>query len=311
MNWRERQGIKGRLGGAMRLLAMAECIRRAAEQAFEEPWPEEDEIGPGQWFPGARRMLYGNERVFDAPKRDLRDYLTQLGLDFGVKVRCYVEGATEYGALEHAIGRFNHIQLVDLSGRFVEKAGKGLAFVASLESDQNAGVFSVAIFDGDRGDNLRAVQKAARDGKFHGRFFVSAPDIETANFAASELIELAVGEYRRSCRFAIETECALQSLLARSPEIRNHGTLSALLESEGLGKVSKGISWGKTLMTYAMENPRFPEGHARVGELRPVVEAAHLLFRMQDIGFLRSLASERVDPDTGQTVRTAKQENHG
>ena len=84
MKPRERSKLKGQLGCAMHLLAMAETIRRAAEGAFGVELPEEDEIGSGQWFPGARKMLYGNDRVFDAPKRDLRDYLTLLGLDFGV-----------------------------------------------------------------------------------------------------------------------------------------------------------------------------------------------------------------------------------
>lgn len=94
--------VKGSLGGAMRFLSMAEVIRRAAEDAFGENLAEEDEIGPGQWMAGARRMLYGSERVFDAERRDLRDYMGLLGLDFGTKVRCYVEGDTEMGKVrEH------------------------------------------------------------------------------------------------------------------------------------------------------------------------------------------------------------------
>ena len=39
--------IKGRLGGSVYLLSMAEMIRRAAETAFETELPEEDEFGYG------------------------------------------------------------------------------------------------------------------------------------------------------------------------------------------------------------------------------------------------------------------------
>jgi hypothetical protein len=216
-----RSKLKGQLGCAMHFLAMAETIRRAAEAAFGVPLPEEDEIGLGQWFPGARRMLYGHDRVFDAPRRYLRDYLTLLGLDFGVKVRCYVEGATEYGALDHAVGNLDHVQLIDLQGKFAEKGGRGLAFAESLDADKQAGVFSVILLDGDRSDNFRLVQRAATEKRFTGSFFVASPDFEYGNFSATELIDVAVSLSHLNASDPEATEVRKKELLDRAAEVKS------------------------------------------------------------------------------------------
>ncbi|TCS33104.1 hypothetical protein EDC30_11845 [Paucimonas lemoignei] len=308
MKWRERERLKGQLGCAMYFLAMAETIRRAAEQAFAEAWPEEDEIGPGQWFPGARKMLYGNERVFDAPRRDLRDYLTQLGLDFGVKVRCYVEGDTEYGALVHAVGSFDHVQLINLSGSVAEKRGRGLAFVESLEADMKLGIFSVVVLDGDREEYLRMLRKAADEGRFHGRFFISQPDMECGNFSASELIETAIHEYQKNNPSVIDVTLARTALLAQASKVRNNGDLFSLFKEQGLTPLRKSESWGKALMELAITNPAFPVGDAREGQKRSIVEVAELLLRMQNVGFSRSVAVERLDSSSGRIVPLTRTE---
>jgi hypothetical protein len=101
----ERDRIEGHIGSAMKFLDMAESIRRAAEFFWDTQLPEEDEIGSGMWFEGARKTLYGTERVFDAKPKELRNFLGMMGLDLGIKVRCYVEGATELGALNRVAGR--------------------------------------------------------------------------------------------------------------------------------------------------------------------------------------------------------------
>jgi hypothetical protein len=302
MSWRERERLKGKLGGTMHLLAMAESIRRSAEQAFAEKWPEEDEIGPGQWFSGARKMLYGNERVFDAPRHHLRDYLTQLGLDFAIKVRCYVEGDTEYGALAHAAGTFGHVQLVNLSGNVAEKRGKGLAFADSLQADMNSGIFSVVVLDGDREEYLRILRKAAEDGRFHGRFFICTPDIECGNFLASELIQTAIQQCEKNSPDLLDLYVAETEMLALASTVRSNNDLISLAKKHGITNLRKSESWGKALMKLAIANPFFPAGDARAGKQRPIVEAAELLIRMQDIGFFRSIAAERVDSETGKIV---------
>ncbi len=303
----ERSKLKGGLGCAMHFLAMAESIRRPAEDAFGVPLPEEDEIGPGQWFPGARKMLYGTDRVFDAPKQYLRDYLNVFGLDFGVKVRCYVEGATEYGAIEHAVGDFGHVQIIDLQGKFAEKGGKGLAFAESLDADKQAGVFSVILLDGDLSDNVRLVQRAAMEKRFTGSFFIASPDFECANFSALELIEVA---FSLKCSNELEsesTEALKKELLGRSSEVRSSKDFFRLLKTYGLAEVRKDKQWGKALMIRANEQPNFSADDLRAGKMRPIVEAVKVVLKIENVGFQRSLAAEYVHPTSGRMVpRTDK-----
>lgn len=302
MKWRERENLKGKLGGAMYFLAIAETIRRASERAFSENWPEEDEIGSGQWFPGARKMLYGAERVFDAPRQNLRDYLNQLGLDFGVKARCYVEGDTEFGALTHAIGSFDHVQLVNLSGSIAERNGKGLAFEKSLEADLKAGVFSVIVLDGDNKNYIRILSKAANEGKFHGRFFINEPDIECGNFSSDELIEIAIMESEINQFVATDMSLTKLKMLGNASKIKNNKDLFTLCKENGLTHLRKGESWGKALMEVAISSPTFPLGDAREKKKRPIVEVASLLIRMRDVGFSRSVSAERLDPVSGRMI---------
>lgn len=300
MKWREREKLKGHLGAAMHFLSMAESIRRSAEWAFNEAWPEEDEIGPGQWMDGARKILYGNDRVFDAPRSDLRDYLSQLGLDFGVKVRCYVEGDTEYGALSHATGSFDHVQLINLSGNFAEKGGKGLAFAKSLEADKNAGIFSVVVLDGDLDEYLRILRKAAEEDRFHGRFFINYPDIECGNFSGDELVQAALGEFEGNMVTAMDLTSIRASMLAEASSIKKNGDLLALSKANGLTHFRKSESWGKALMQVAIKHPTFPKTDKRSGQQRPIVEVAELLIRMRNIGFGVSMAFERVNSLDGK-----------
>ncbi len=280
---------------------MAESIRRAAEGAFGVVLLEEDEIGPGQWFPGARKRLYGNDRVFDASKRDLRDYLTLLGLDFGVKVRCYVEGATEFGALEHAVGALGHVQVIDIRGQFAERGGKGLAFAESLEADRKAGVFSVIVLDGDLSDTTRLVGSAAQAERFAGSFFVAKPDFECGNFSAAELISVAVSLGHPDLTEP-DLAARMDQLLGQAPTVKKNGDLSKLLVSHGRPDVRKDERWGKALMMKAIAQPMFGSDDSRSGSKRQIVEAVEVILRMQDVGFLRSTAVERVDPDSGRAV---------
>lgn len=286
----------------MHFLAMAEIIRRAAEGAFGFALPEEDEIGPGQWFPGARKMLYGSDRVFDAQRQHHRDYLTLLGLDFGVKVRCYVEGTTEYGALNHAVGDLGHVQIIDLKGKFAERGGKGLAFSESLDADKKAGIFSVILFDGDLSDYIRLVQRAAKEERFAGSFFVASPDVECANFSVAELIDIAVSlSYLNSTEPEVARVRKIE-LLEHAASVKGNRDLFALLADHGISDVRKDELWGKSLMVHAIEQPLFGAEDPRTGSKRPIVEAVEVVLRIQDVGFLRSLAREHVDPVTGRVV---------
>ncbi|MYN02124.1 hypothetical protein GTP41_08405 [Pseudoduganella sp. DS3] len=301
MNARERSKLKGSLGAAMHILSMAECIRRVGELVFERELSEEDEIGPGQWMDGARRLLYGTERVFDAPKDQLRDYLQIFGLDFGVKVRCYVEGESEYGALAHAVDDFPHVQLVNLRGRVAEK--KSLAFLSNLKADHAAGVFSVIMIDGDNDDYIRMVKKAAKEKVFFGRFFISSPDIECENFSDSELLDIAQ-KYAEKLNVDKDfLESVSKKLNEMTVDIKNNNDLWKVLSQVGLTDVRKGEAWGRALMEYAISHPYKNLNGQVENQQRMIIEAATLLVRMRDIGFLRASALEEMDPETGEVGR--------
>lgn len=303
----ERDRITGRLGSAMKFLEMAEFIRRASERLLDIELPEEDELGPVQWMDGARKNLYGAERVFDAPRRDLRDFLGIMGLDFGVKVRCYVEGETELGALRHAVGADGLCSFVNLKGNVVQRQGKGMAFADSLAEDARDRIISVVVVDSDREEVVRTLKRAASDRRMHGPFFLSTPDFEFANFTIEELLRIAI---------ALDVEARFddgdvgKNLSAVLPTVA--GAKSAkefirLLRLAGIDGVGKGERWGEALMNYAIANPTFPTGDSRAGTEREVVNAARVLIRAQDVGYLRSVEYEELNPDTGRMVKRQDQ----
>lgn len=294
--------LKGPLGGAMQLLSMAEAIRRAAEEALGEQLPEEDEIGPGQWMMGARKMLYGSERVFDAERRDLRDFLGLLGLDFGTKVRCYVEGDTEWGAFSHAVAGAGHVELVNLAGQVVEKRRKGLAFADGLANDFSARVFSVIVLDSDREEFVKAVKKAAHERRFFGCYFLCEPDFELGNFSHCELVDVALSLSRIDELDRVALEERRLRLYAATATMTSNSELWAALQAEGIRDVRKGEPWGRALMEFAMRHPRRSKVSNTTGDERPVLEAAKLVMRTRHAGFMNSLAELALDPLTGRLV---------
>ena len=303
MRQSERDRIKGTLGAAMKFLDMAESIRRASEQLLDCELPEEDEIGPGQWMAGARKMLYGHERVFDAPRNDLRDFLGIMGLDFGVKVRCYVEGETELGAFRHAVGVDGLCSFVNLKGNVVQRNGKGVAFAESLAEDSRERVISIVVIDSDRAEVVRTLRRAASEGRMHGPFFLNYPDFEFANFNIEELLRIAIA-IEKDARF--DDKDVDERVVELLPSVVN--TTSAkefirLLRANGVNDVGKGERWGEALMKYAIAHPMFPSGDARAGTERKAIEAARVLIRAQDVGYLRSVECEQVNPETGLMIK--------
>lgn len=301
MNRFERDRIEDRIGAAIRLLDAAESIRRAVERLLQIQLPEEDQIGAGTWMDGARKNLYGTERVFDASPGTLRDYLGRFGLDAGVKVRCYVEGDTELGALRHVVGHPSQCTFINLRGTVIEKHGRGLAFADSLAADKASEIFSFIVLDADRSDFVRMLRRAAEDETFHGAFQVFAPDIELANFTIAELLDVAL---------------ALSAHSGDGNQSQRHATDAMLLELEGatsgddffrrlhrgarLAEVDKGEEWGAALMAYAIANKTFPTGHPNCGQERPLVEFARILIRAQGVGFQLSMVYEKLNASTGR-----------
>ncbi len=302
----ERERIEGRLGAAMKFLDMAESIRRAAERTLGGQLPEEDELGPGTWMEGARAAIYGTERVYDAPPGKLRDFLGTLGLDVGVKVRCYVEGETELGALRHAVGSSGLCAFINLQGKVLEKHGKGLAFADSLASDKANHMFSIVVVDADKPDIVRMLRTTAAAEVFHGAFVLFDPDLELANFTTAELLEVALNMSAQIRGKASDKAPAYADVLPFVREARSGKEFFRKLhQATGLTEVDKGEDWGAALMAYAIEHRTYPVGHLNAGRVRELVEIAQTLVRAQGAQFGVSLARETIDPTTGKiTPRT-------
>lgn len=287
----------------MLLLSMAEILRRAIEDFSDIELPEEDELGFGQWMDGARRLLYGTERILDASPKVQRDFLTSMGLDRGVKARCYVEGPTELGALRSAVGEGAGVQFVNLSGQVLERRGKGLSFSESLNGDRNTGTFSVVVLDGDREDYVRALRAAARKESFFGVFTISSPDFEFSNFGAKELLGVWLEFVSRDTEETFEEPDNMEPL----ENITSPEQFSDYLREEGFPPFEKSEAWGEALMAHALENEELPQEHGRAGEVRPIVMLARQLMTARHAGYERSVAQFRVDAETGRLVRKDEQ----
>ena len=285
----------------MLFLSMAEVIRRTLEQALDQQLPEEDQMGFGQWMSGARKMLYGTERVFDGDQKVLREFLSGIGIDYGTKVRCYVEGETELGALKSAVGDLNGIEFVNLRGQFVEKKGKGLAFKGSLENDRKSHVFSIVLLDGDRQDFVRVVKKAAEEGIIFGRFFVSKPDFEFANFSLEELIDVLVSIADKEDIEGVEKEQLLSDLEGVSSSRELFRILGQSYQQ--LSSIQKSEKWGEELMDYAIKHPQASAQSGSDDEKeRPIIEAARVALIGRKSGYIKSYDQYKVDPDTGKLI---------
>ena len=293
----ERLKLRSGLGLSMQFLSMAEILRRAFEGAHGVELKEEDELGFGQWMEGARKTVYGSERVVDAPEEVTRDFLRSMGLDAGTKARVYVEGETEFGALRSAVGDAAGTEIINLHGQVVESRRKGLSFMDSLKTDLRSHVFSFVLIDADRSDYVRALKKAAADGNFFGSFFIAELDVEYGNFACAELIEIAA-DFGKSVRQLEVDVPALRSAARDATSIRK---LDAAWMSFGYASL-KCEEWGIALMNYAVANPNFPESDPRRGQVRPIIEAARMLVRARVAGYTRSREMFRVDPESGKLV---------
>ena len=298
----ERDRIEGRIGAAMRMLDMAESIRRAVERHLSVQLPEEDEIGAGTWMAGARKIRYGTDRVFDAASSMLRDFLGSFGLDGGVKARCYVEGQTELGALRYVLGPTSQCVVVNLSGAVVERGGRGLAFAESLAADKASGTFSFIMLDADLKDVVRTLRKAASEERFHGAFLLSNPDIEMENFAISELLNVALEMAARYATPDRPPRSYPRDDLLRELEGAKSGDefFKRLHRNGSLQEVDKGEDWGAALMAYAIEHRCFLQGDPRGDEERPIIRFAQMLIRAEGVGFQHSFKYEKVDPATGR-----------
>ena len=306
MKTRKMQEIDGMLGGALLLKTMAKMIRIATEKEFSIELPEEDEIGYGQWMPGARKRLYGSNRIEDKYE-NVKEFLRALGLDYGIKTRCYVEGETEYAFFTQVTQDYSHVEIINLKGQFVESKSKNLSFSESLRRDKNTSVFSIILLDGDKGENLRVVKQAAKQDEIVGCFLVSTPDFEFANFTKNELIEIINNlEY---AKVLSENQKASINNIMNSSESFAQFHVGMKKDYAELHRDIKGKKWGKVLAQYFMSH----RGKEKVtpsgrGEI-PIEEALRYVKNTKAANYLNTLEEYKTDPQTGRLILRKQQGN--
>ena len=294
-----RQKVKGRLGGALVVKTMAEMLRRATERTYNVKLREEDELGFGVTPLGMKKNLYGAERILDNESA-ARQYLRSFNLDYGVRIRWYVEGDTEYGALDYVLGRSRSIELLNLKGNVVQGGRRGAAFVDNLKNDLRAQVFSVVLIDGDNDDYVRVVRKAAEDDLICGMFYISDPDFEFENFSLNELENIL-------WEIASENGAVTNERYKLHNAIRNATSGKELIKSAKralpeLNQISKGISWGQRLIRYALKNPEMQDADgAKVGT-RLIIEAINASIQGLNADYHMTRKKYKIDPSSGRLV---------
>jgi len=288
-----RTRLKGELGAAVLFRAMAETIRRATERVHGITLREEDELGFGTMLPGVKQQVYGNERLLDT-QRPRQEFLRQHELDYGIRLRVYVEGETEQGAIENVLdwAPSEQVQLINLRGRVAERGVP--AFMRSLSDDLRAGLFSIVLVDGDRSDYVSAVSGAARQDAFCGEFLVSVPDFEFAHLSRNELEDVI---------WAIIVDSHPQERSVLHDLVQNANTGEELLREsrrafpDRSDVLRKGTAWGRRLMDFILNNPNDARGNERriIGVVRSVVNA-------NSYNFASTRQRYRTDPLTGRLV---------
>jgi hypothetical protein len=298
--WRIKH-VKGRIGGSMLLLTMAEMLRRGSEKTFNIELREEDELGFGVFIPKVKEEIYGSSRILDGNASVKTRWLQSLGLDSGIKLRWYVEGDTEYYALESIFGNYIGIDLVNLKGHVVARTGKGVGFRDNLRSDIKSMIFSFVSIDGDRSDYRRAIKKAAQDDDICGMFFVARPDFEFQNFTLVELEEILWQFAQDQCPEPVFERSDLHRAIRGTTNAKELLAAAAKVSS-CLQYVGKGGDWGKRLAAYAWQHPEMSSAPPNGKQRRQVIEAIEHALRIIHLEYQPSRNRSKVDPMTGLPV---------
>ena len=297
-----RDRLKGSLARAVMFKTMAELIRRFAEDKFGVELPEEDECGIGpKNSPESKRLFFGGDRLFDGGAVPKREFLRQFDFDANARVRWYVEGQTELGAMRFALGSNSLVaqtEIVNLHGRVTEK--NNLSFIDSLRRDQDEGVVSFILVDNDRSENLRIVRKAAASGGFFGEFYIAIPDFELWNFSIEELTRMCLEQFGSMSPESKSEEIfdrILKSVASQNPA--NMRDLQSIIRAQSPSNwvPAKGLHWGESLMDGAFENPATPAGIER-----PIIDAIKRSMQVRGSTYEYWRKSHQVCVTSGQLV---------
>jgi hypothetical protein len=296
-----RMETEGGLGGALVLRTMAEMLRRATEKALNETLREEDELGFG-WVPmNVKKDLYGSNRLLDGDENAASEFMRQYELHYGLRLRFYVEGATEAEALQYVFQNIGakYIEVINLGGEVAQRRGRGVAFRENLRSDIDMHIFSMVLIDGDRSDFVSALKKAAIDDEICGCFYISSQDFEFANFELSELEEILWSMALEEDEKNVLTEKDRLSLHEAIKDVKNAEALIKLAKKTlpQLSDISKGEKWGRKLIDFAGDHP------LKQGRQRQIIDAIQMAVRTKKANYKITRRDYKVDENTGQLVK--------
>lgn len=265
--------LEGRSALAMNMLSMAETIRLGLEMTLGITLPEEDQSGYGWDRASLKKYYYGSDRILRNNAAKV-EFVRELGLDYNIILRWYVEGETEYAALMSEFGDNPSVEIINLKGEVIAGKRKGLAFAENLMNDMARSIYSWVSLDSDLSENCKVVKAAAKRGEMFGNFFFATPDFEFENFTLDELVtivwEIAV---------ELETDPELHSQLVIGAKGVSNGSEfeAAVVKSiPQLNGFSKGEKWGERLMRYARENRKMQVSEiTKVRQICEAIIAAH------------------------------------
>lgn len=294
--WSQRERLTGSVSGALWIRQIAEVIRRGFGAAQGVAW-EEEYLAFGLWPESGRRVALGSTRPLDDELK-ATPYVTRWwGLTSGSLVRWYVEGHTEYYAIQYCFSNpatFG-IELINLKGMIKEeKANVALTLEQLLVEDKAQRRFSIVSFDMDVSQNIKVVQGQITRNNIVGSVAGHKPDFEFANFNIEELIEVAAqideaqgasGDVLRNADWEGVTGARAFEDRYKQISLRRPRSL-------------KGREWGEALTKYAVENPkRSDDGTDRPfwGEVHAALSARIAHYDFQKDHF-------RFDPDTLEQI---------
>lgn len=293
--------LKGNLGLSINILTIAETIRRSLEIAFGVEIQEEDQLG-FSWGKGSfKKNYYGSERLLDNKKAKV-EFLRDLGLDYNVRLRWYVEGKTEFGALQSELGNNIAIEIINLNGEIAAGKRRGAAFGDNLLIDMNRSIYSWILIDRDKekiSDNCRVVSKAAEKDEMFGSYFFSNPDIEFENFTLDELVEIAWEKALEDGANVNEKEALIEA--TKSAQTGKEFEELARKSIPSLYQFSKGEDWGVRLMKFAKANRKMQKKDGSY-KVRQICESIILALHAVKCNYYLSKKDCKVDIATGKLI---------
>lgn len=296
-NWQRRERIEGGLGAAMWLRHIAEVLRHGYDELYEDRLVHEDEAF-GMWYEGAREWLYGSEYPLDNIREMTRRVLPHWGIASSPRVRFYVEGETEEGALEAALEGYLGfgVEIVNLRAQ-----GWGTWLRQELENDVAAKRLSLLMLDDDqvedlpesearkRQDAIRALTAHARDSLIVGMVFINSPDLELGCFTIEELLK-AIAYYEEAAGIN-----DLEPLDASEfTDIRTGRDFEERYCKLRMARSLKGKTWGASLMRVAFESGN--------GEASPLIHAWACAARAVTTDYEAQRTRSPIDPSTLKNV---------